>query len=466
VWGQVGEDLRGFLADLPGLPVLPTLPNEEIHRRVAGRLDQEPARPLAEVIAEVSGLLRGGLVQATSPRYFGLFNPSVHEAGIVADALVAAYNPQLAVRSHAPAAAELEEEALRFLAGVLGLPPDPLHANFTTGGAEANHTAVLAALADRFPEGGTGGLRALRTTPRIYLSSESHHSFVKIARMTGLGTDSLRSVPTNDGLAMDADALEQLVTEDLARGEVPLLVVATAGTTGSGAVDPLPQIARVAARHGAWFHVDAAWGGAAAFSPRLRPVLAAIERADSLTWDAHKWLSVPMAAGMFFCRRPEAVRRAFGVATSYMPSSSVGEVRDGYATTMQWSRRAIGIKVYMTLAVLGRGGYARLIEHQAEMGARLRGLLSEAGWKVVNRTSLPVVCFTHPQIVEGEGSTKEILDAVHRRGRVWISEVALGGAGRALRACITSYRTGEEDLRCLIEEIENARTAHRTRRKG
>jgi len=260
---------------------------------------------------------------------------------------------------------------------------------------------------------------------------------------------------------MDVAALEQQIQADLATGWFPLMVVGTAGTTGAGLIDPLTQIAGLAERFGLWFHVDAAWGGSAVLSPGLKPALQGIEAADSVTWDAHKWLSVPMGAGMFFCRHPEAVRQAFAISTSYMPKGSGEDTVDPYSTTAQWSRRMIGLKVFMTLAELGLEGYRELIERQAKMGDWLRQRLSETGWLIRNETPLPVVCFSHPDIQSGGLTTAAILDTIYARGRIWISDVLLGGRERVLRACITSYHTDETDIECLIEELEYARMARR-----
>lgn len=222
-------------------------------------------------------------------------------------------------------------------------------------------------------------------------------------------------------------------------------------------IDPLPQIADVAERFGIWFHADAAWGGSAVLSPQLKPALAGMERADSVTWDAHKWLSVPMGAGMFFCRHPQAAKRAFSISTSYMPREASEHTIDQYAATMQWSRRAIGLKVFMALAELGVGGYGELIEHQTAMGNLLRARLRETGWIIRNETPLPVVCFSHPDIQSGLLTTDRILETIYARGHVWISDVVLGGQERVLRACITSFRSEESDIQCLIEELEYAR---------
>lgn len=457
IWTQVISEIEKFPAELRDLPVLQPVTPAEVRAELEARYTFEAPIPLDILTADVIRLLRTWTTHVTHPRYFGLFNPSVREAGIVADALVALYNPQLAAWSHAPAANEIERLTLRAFARALGFDPESVLANFTTGGAEANLSAVLAALADRFPGFSESGVAGGEGRPVIYLTSETHHSFVKIARMTGLGTNALHAVSTTPRFTLDAEALTRQIEADLREGWQPLMVVGTAGTTGAGLIDPLPQMAEIANRFGLWFHVDAAWGGSVALSPRLRPVIHGIERADSVTWDAHKWLSVPMGAGMFFCRHPEAVKQAFAISTSYMPKEAGEQTVDQYATSAQWSRRLIGLKVFMALAELGQDGYGALIERQAAMGERLRVRLRETGWLIRNETPLPVVCFSHPDLQSGGLAPSQLLETIYARGRVWISEVVLGGQERVLRACITSFRTDESDVECLIEELEHAR---------
>lgn len=458
VWDAVGREVRAFREEVRHLPVAPDIAPGKLRAELEDAFDLFRGIGLPKAVEHTVRLLREGTLHVTSPRYFGLYNPTVLEAGLVGDALAALYNPQLAAWSHAPAATELERIVLRRFSGALGLPPEGVHASFTTGGSEANLSAVLAALAHHFPDSGVKGLSDREARPVIYLSEASHHSFVKIARMSGLGTAALREVPLMNGYRMDPRELTGRIQEDLEAGLRPFLVVATAGSTSSGAVDPIPDIAWIARAFGCWLHVDAAWAGAVALSPRLRGHLAGIDRADSVTWDAHKWLSVPMGAGMFFCRHPEAVLRAFTVSTSYMPPKAAPGFQDPYASTVQWSRRAIGLKVFTTLAAVGEQGYAELIEHQTHMGDALRVKLEEAGWKVVNDSPLPVVCFNHPDLQANRRSNCDILREIYRRNRVWISDVLLGPDTSALRACITSYQTREEDLDCLVEELEAART--------
>jgi glutamate/tyrosine decarboxylase-like PLP-dependent enzyme len=257
----------------------------------------------------------------------------------------------------------------------------------------------------------------------------------------------VRYVPVDAALRFDLDAWRELIRADRGAGLLPLLVVATAGTTGGGIVDPLPELAAICREEAMWFHVDAAWGGAACLSPLLRPSLAGIERADSITWDAHKWLSVPMGAGMFFCAHPEAVGRTFEIGTPYMPRRTE-DTTDPYRTTIQWSRRHIGLKVFMSLAAFGVGGYRDAIEHQARLGDLLRVELQRRGWRIVNQTPLPVVCFTHPLLDEGVLSARTVASRL-REKNFWVSDVRLGGGSPVLRACITSYRTRPEDVKAL-----------------
>src|SRR5439155_1329002 len=167
-----------------------------------------------------------------------------------------------------------------------------------------------------------------------------HHSFHKAARLCGLGTEALREIPVDPDLRLDPQVLSSRIVEDRRRGLAPFMVVATAGTTSAGAIDPIPDLAGIAEREGLWYHVDSAWGGAAALLPELRPLLAGIERADSITFDAHKWLSVPMGAGIFLTRHPSLLERTFGTGTSYMPRDAAGlDIVDPYSHSMQWSPR-------------------------------------------------------------------------------------------------------------------------------
>ena len=443
------DDVGGLAArvatEIAGGPIVPSVIPDEIRRRLS-QYDFRAPVPLDAVAADVEDMMRRWHVQVTHPRYFGLFNPSVHTAAVVADALVAAYNPQLATWRTSPAANEIERHTLAWLSGKFGLPEDSV-ANFTTGGAEANLSAVVVALTRACPAYGENGVGAIVGTPAIYLTGESHHSFSKIAHMTGIGRRALRLVPVDKALRMDVDALRARVAEDRAAGFVPVMVVGTAGTTGGGAIDPLPALADFCSDERLWFHVDAAWGGAAVLSPRLREYLTGIERADSITCDAHKWFSVSMGAGMFFCRHRETVREAFRAETSYMPGKT-SDVLDPFTSTVQWSRRFIGLKLFLALAEHGEAGYVETVERQARLGDLLRECLRAEGWSIVNATPLPLVCFRRKGL-----NPSRFLKALYARQIAWMSEVRLGDGEPVLRACVTSFRTTDADVRAVVREM-------------
>jgi glutamate/tyrosine decarboxylase-like PLP-dependent enzyme len=374
-----------------------------------------------------------------------LFNPSVTLPSVIADVLVAMYNPQLASWRSSPAANEIERHVLSWLAGKFGLPGKTA-ASFTTGGAEANLSAVIVALTRAFDGYSEHGLRSLPAAPTIYLSGEAHHSFHKIAHMAGLGRNALRTVATDRDLKMDLADLARQVAHDRKNGFAPLMVVGIAGTTTAGAIDHLGGLASYCRSQGLWFHVDAAWGGAAILSSKLKLYLAGIEAADSITCDAHKWFSVPMGAGMFFCRHRDSVGEAFRARAPYMPGPA-SETVDPYTTSVQWSRRFIGLKLFLALAQRGECGYVDMIEHQTFMGQMLRKSLQETGWEVVNSTPLPLVCFTRPKL-----DTARFVSQLQRRQIAWMSEVQLRGVP-AVRACVTSFRTTAEDIAMVVREM-------------
>jgi len=450
--GQMRQDFARLESEIADGPIVPIVTAEEIRAHLQSRYDFERRMSLEDVIADVEAMLRKWQVQVTHPRYFGLFNPSVTLASVIADTLTAMYNPQLANWRTSPAANEVERHTLGWLSAKFGLPQDSI-ATFTSGGMEANLSAVVVALTRKFPSYGEHGLRHLAGQPTIYLTEEAHHGFNKIAHITGLGRHCLRPIVTDRHLRMDIEQLSSTVAEDRRNGLLPFMVVGNAGTTAAGAIDSLPEIARVCSGADLWFHVDAAWGGAAILSPDLRHHLAGIEAADSITCDAHKWFSVPMGCGMFFCRHPESVAQAFRSEVSYMPGKlpGIGEEASNtfnpFTNSIQWSRRFIGLKLFMALAEQGERGYAEMIDHQARVGHLLRESLRATGWRIVNSTPLPLVCFTR------EGLVPSTLLAALRENQVaWMSEAMLDGVS-VMRACITSFRTTEQDIHSVVDEM-------------
>jgi aromatic-L-amino-acid/L-tryptophan decarboxylase len=454
LWQHLADAVETYARDVHTAPVAPAPADVDpaMLRDLLASWDfAAPVPPSAALDFAVQGLWRYQ-VHTPHPRYFGLFNPAPTTLGIAADALVAAFNPQLAAWSHSPFAAEVEQHLVRALAGRFGYDLARTEGSFTSGGAEANHMAMAVALQRAFPEVSRRGLLALRSQPLIYLSPQAHHSFLKAARLCGLGSDAVREVAVDAAQRMRPADLAARVAADREDGYTPFLVIATAGSTAAGVIDPIAAVAEVVESEGLMLHVDAAWGGAAAFLPELRPALDGIERAGSITFDAHKWLSVPMGAGLFLTRHAGALERTFRVAAGYMPAGQTAAA-DPYAHSMQWSRRFIGLKLFLSLAVAGWSGYEAAIRHQVAMGDLLRRRLGEQGWAVINDTPLPIVCFRR------RGGPPVDLDAVAgdvvASGAAWLSTVQFDGA-LALRACITNYRTASDDVDALVAAVGRA----------
>lgn len=466
LWSQLDHLIENFIATIPDKPVVEEMTPPQVRQLLANVDFSNPMSPNEALQLAADGMSRTH-VQVSHPRYFGLFNPAPTAMGIAADALVAAMNPQLAAWKHSPFAVEVEQFLIRAFGDRFGYDARQTDGTFTSGGSEANQTALLTAITAKFPDWQTHGMRSMNQQPVFYASAESHHSIHKFSRLTGLGLDAVREIPADADLRMNLERLKSAIREDRRAGHAPFLVVATAGTTNAGAIDPLPEIASIAAEEKLWLHVDAAWGGAAALVPELRPLLTGIERSDSITLDAHKWLSVPVAAGIYLTRHPEILSRTFGIEAAYVPPKAEG-VADPLAHSLQWSRRFIGLKVFLSLAVAGWEGYAQSLRHMTAMGEALRRELAAAGWKIANSTPLPVVCFTDPRAAQADAAAhlEKIVQEVVGSGEAWISTTRIGGNQSVLRACITNFRTTPADVSALVRSVNEARERLASKNEG
>ena len=427
---------------------------EALARHLSRKYLFDAPRDADDVLDDLASMLRRGTVHG-GPRHFGHFQPDVPPAAVAASTLIAAFNPQTSVRAQGYAAHAIEQHVLRFLAARIGYPPDACAAHFGSGGQEANLAALVCALVHTFPAMRSRGLRALPGDPVLYASAEAHHGLEKAAHTAGLGRDAVVRIPTDAALRLDPDALARTLSRDRAAGRLPFAVVATAGTTACGAIDPLPELAALCAREALWLHCDAAWGGTALLSPALRGLLAGLERADSVTWDAHKGLAMPLGTGMFFTRHSGALRDAFATDTPYMPHRDPAH-DEPYETALPWSRRAAGIPLFVALATLGAPALATKIEQIFQLGTALRARLHDVGFTRVNDTPLPLVCFTHPSFDTGARTPGDVARALRHDGRVWLTPTTLSSGRTVLRAALTSLDTDDTDLDALVDALRRA----------
>lgn len=431
---------------------LPVTPVEDLSdfRKALRAYDFDGPVDLSQLLDWTVGAMDTGIVQMSHPAYFGLFNPAPTLPSECADRIAASFNPQLAVWSHAPVCVEIERHVLQAVARRAGLAGD-VGGHFTSGGAEANYTALICALTRANGMYGAKGVFAFAGRPVFYASAESHLAWLKIAHQAGIGRDSVRLVSTDGSGRMSIEALMKAIETDLASGCVPVMIVATAGTTNAGMIDPLEGCACVAEKHGLWLHVDAAWAGAMIASKSLSPMLEGIGKATSITIDAHKWFATTMGAGMFLTARPDVLSQAFQVAASYMPSNL--QTVDPYVTSAQWSRRFLGLQLFLSLANAGWQGYAEHVERAVDLLRRVGAAMSAEGWQVANDCRAGVLCLKPPA---GAHPPVEIVQRIVASGCAWISVAKLEGDD-VIRVCITNGTTRESDVDALATLL--ARTA-------
>jgi glutamate/tyrosine decarboxylase-like PLP-dependent enzyme len=428
--------------------VTPTVDPASFKSELAG-FDFGAPRPLGELLSWTIAQMECGVVHVTHPRYFGLFNPAPTFPAQCADRITATFNPQLATSTTSPAAVAIESHVIQSVSRRAGLPPDAA-GHFTSGGSEANYTALICALTRSNLGFATDGARAFAGPPVFYISKESHLAWLKIAHQAGIGRSAVRLVGTDGSGRMNQRALNDAVSADCYRGCVPVMIVATAGTTNAGMIDPLQACAEIARNYGLWYHVDAAWGGALIASDKLRGALSGIERADSVTIDAHKWFATTMGCGMFITKRASLLSSAFQVSTSFMPSNLPN--LDPYVTSVQWSRRFLGLRLFLSLAAAGWTGYGEHVERAVELTGLLKEKLMAQGWSIVNDSQLAVLCINPPPRF---GQVRSIVGKVLASGRAWVAPATFEGR-EIIRACVTHGETTLDDITELVNALESA----------
>jgi len=436
------EALQAALERVQAGPVTPSIDLRKFHAELEA-FDFNSPRPLQEALLWAIERMEHGIVQMANPRYFGLFNPGANFPAQCADHIVALFNPQLASSASSPVPVALESHLIRIIAARAGFGGEAT-GHFATGGSEANYTALLCALTAAHANFSRDGVRAFGAPVVFYTSRDCHIAWLKIAHQAGVGRAALRLVDTDGKGRMDAGALSRAIAADRAAGAVPVMLVATAGTTGGGMIDPLLACADIAQRERLWFHVDAAWGGAALASQRLRGLLSGIERSDSIIIDAHKWLATTMGCAIFITRHGHLLSEAFHASTSFMPSSL--STLDPYLNSVQWSRRFLGLRLFMALAAAGWEGLGAHVERGVEVVRRIEARLVATGWTIANDSALAVLDAIPPPAL---GDVRALVRRVVASGQAWVAPTLFEGRD-VVRICATNGQTSEKDIEALI----------------
>jgi glutamate/tyrosine decarboxylase-like PLP-dependent enzyme len=390
------------------------------------------------------------------PRFFGYITSSPAPIGMLGDLLAAAVNANVGAWRLSPIATEIEAQTIRWIAELLGAPSDS-GGLLVSGGNMANFVGFLAARAARAEHVRTAGLRA--TAPlRVYASSETHTWVQKAADLFGLGTDAICWIPADAEQRMDVAALERHIVADRNAGAVPLLVVGTAGTVSTGAVDPLVEIAGVCRRHDVWFHVDGAYGALAARVPGAPADLRGLAEADSIAVDPHKWLYAPLEAGCALVRRPADLRRAFSYHPSYYHFDE--DVTNYFDCGPQNSRGFRALKVWLALRQVGSSGYLQMIGDDMRLSHHLHTLVQQHPEFEAMTQHLSITTFRYvprdrqwPPTPDTESYlqrlNQDLLTRVERSGEAFLSPAMVNGRF-ALRACIVNFRTSLTDIEALL----------------
>jgi aromatic-L-amino-acid decarboxylase len=419
--------------------------DEALARRLLDPLPEAPGDP-AEAMNDAARVLDASISPAR-PLYLAYIGSTGLATGAMASALASTYDVNLA--ADAAAGEFLDGQALRWTADFVGYP----HADgaFTSGGQVSNLTALVAAREQALPGTREHGLEGRRGA--VYCSREAHQSVTRAVEITGLGTASVRALEIDGDRRVRPELVDAAIAADRADGITPVAIVATAGTTLTGSVDPLAALADVAERHGVWLHVDGAYGLPAARTTAGAPLFAGLERADSVTLDAHKWLGVPKSCSVLLVRDDSALQASFGHRETYMLHR--GDAHNPVDRTLEYSRPFNSLKLWMAFRVHGGAALRAWIERSMRHARRLAEVLdADPAFAVLHRPQLSALCFRHcPEgVADLDEHNRRLAQAIQADGRVYLAPAAVDGRV-CLRVCFVNFRTTDEQVDDVVGVI-------------
>jgi aromatic-L-amino-acid decarboxylase len=466
---RVADLIADYLARVESYPVVPRVRPGDVRAQLPAAAPAAP-EPVKSILGDYLRLIEPNVTHWQHPGFLAYFASVASGPGILGEMLAAGLNSNVMLWRNAPASTELEETVVGWLRAMLGLPA-AFDGMFTDTASISSLLSIVAARhaapgLDATERGLSGrpGLGALR----LYGSEEMHSSIDKGAIVAGAGRSGIRRIATDDAYRMRPEALARAIEEDRAAGHVPFCVVATLGTTSSTSIDPVGPIAEVCEREGLWLHVDAAYGGAAALVPEMRPLFAGWERADSIVVNPHKWMFTPFDASLLLFRRPEAYRSAFSLVPEYLRTPDVPGAHNFNEYGIQLGRRFRALKVWFGLRWFGTDGMAaRLREHVRLARELAERVDADPDWQRLAPVPLATVCLRHrPASMRGREDEPEVaarldrvnaavLERVNASGRIFLSHTKLRGRF-TLRVSIGNPRTTQEHVDACWDLLRGA----------
>lgn len=445
---EVADLAANYLETIDTRPISPQTNGVETLRLFGTCLPEEGRG--RDALRDLDEVVQRSRIQ--NGRFFGYVLGSGEPVAAVADLFASVLNQNVTAWRSGPAAVTIEQIVVSWLAEAMGCRG--FRGHLTGGGSAANVMGLAMAREAKLPANENG----LSPGATVYASEEIHMSIPKSVALLGIGRDNLRLIPTGASYRMIPEELEASIVRDKNAGKIPVAVVASAGTVNTGAIDPLRGIGEIAHQHGAWFHVDGAYGALAAMAQPAK--FDGLNLADSISLDPHKWLYQPLDCGCLLYRSPEAAQKAFAHTGEYARSLSQDPV-EGFAffeESMELSRRFRALKLWLSVRYHGLAAFRESIANNIELAHQLADMIEQQSLlEVLAPVELSAVCFRHRgtgQLTEDERNhlNAAVLKRVVQRGRVYLSNAQLRGKF-ALRACIVNHRTKESDIESVISEV-------------
>jgi aromatic-L-amino-acid decarboxylase len=460
----VPQIINDYAAALDSRRVTPAATPADLERLFDEPLP-ETGVPIEEILRRFRKDIEPNAMGVPSPKYFGQFNPTPLPIGVWADALSSLLNQNAGAWRNGPTSAMIEARVMRWLCDLLEYGPDSF-GTLASGGSEANLIALKCARDKTVATIKDRGVRSASGDLVVYASEQCHYSIDKSVDLLGLGRESLRKIPTDDRFHIRLDVLRDRIASDRLAGRLPCCVVGVAGTTSTGVIDPLEDLAGIARESELWYHIDAAYGGPLAFSAKHKDKLRGIALADSITFDPHKWMFVPFACGATLVRDGGRVLRdSFDMSPEYLSEDRGGaDVEfDFFRYGQMGTRRFNSLKLWMALKFMGRQGYARTVERHLDLTHYLASRLDQLpGFKRVGEVETAVCCFRYlpASIAELDGVEQDrvqqrLQQTIERSGEAWLTTTVLHGR-RALRVNINSFLTEQRHVDVLLALLEKA----------